>query len=245
MSVTQEIGRTGIHINLTPSSDVSDSRLNFRVRDRGSEAESEEWSDDTGSDDELADEYHHYSAMRNSDLAAEARRQGLRGPIRVTAGTRRTALLDFLTQGSLDRLPECDVRTPGRGRGWERGRGRSHGHGHGRGRGRGRGRSRGRGRGRSQRRQDQRRPAIVTADPEPEVARDNAAATDQFLRMNEPTPSSSPRSAIGQFLLTNGPSTTSSQQGGAGRGRARTTPAWMSYLGCGAGVWRNVRTLAS
>ena len=71
----------------------------------------------------------------------------------------------------------------------------------------------------------------VTADPEPEVARDNAAAAGQFLRANEPAPSSSPRSVIGQFLLTNGPSSTSSQQGGAGRGRARTTPAWMTAGG--------------
>ena len=157
--------------------------------------------------------------MRNSDLAAEARRQGLRGPIRVTTGTRRTALLDFLTQGSLDRLPECDVRTPGRGRGWERGRGRSHGHSHGRGRGRG------------QRHRDQRRPASAAADPEPEVAHDNAAAAGQFPRTNEPTASSSPRNAIGQFLLTNGPSSTPSQQGGAGRGRNRTTPAWMTAGG--------------
>ena len=162
--------------------------------------------------------------MSTRELHQAADRRGLVGRRWTGRGSTRSALIDFLLYGTLDNMPDCNVRTPPRGRGHGRGHGRRHGRSSGRGRRRGRGR--GRANRQRQRNQNQRRPADVVADPEPEASRDNAVAASRFLQLNDPPPSP-PWSQIGQAGMTNG----SSQQGGAGRGRNRTTPAWMTAGG--------------
>ena len=64
--------------------------------------------DDSGSEDSGATP--NYRSMSARELRSLARDRGLTGHFNEGRGNRRTALIEFLESGSLDRLPGCDFR---------------------------------------------------------------------------------------------------------------------------------------